>query len=294
MLYSANGEDIKLKFSNIHSKSAFLSYRITKADTGIDVQSGILFEDKIVTIPAKAKSAYYLLISANGVVSAKAKWDLFVQDAVLAQAGSKDDKVYVYGITSPVYIYVPSIYPHQVHQTSAGVGLVNPLTSEEKILRQFPVSIIHENLDKDWRFKPDPKKKGLELGYAAESYNDKNWSKISATDVWQNQEFPNFHGTAWYRKQFDAPQSTDAAQGLSQRVLLYFGAVDGDAEIFVNGVKIAEHLLGKSYAGWDEPFVVDVTDVIKTGRNLVAVQVTKNNPQLAGGIFKGVNLRLVE
>lgn len=294
LLYSANGADIQLQFSNTQSQSAYLTYRITQADTGHDVQSGILYNNKSITIAGPAHCAYYLFISATGVPGAKARWDMSVRNAALAQANYHDNTIYLSGNAAPVHVYVPSSYPHQVHQTERGITLESPLTSEELILRQFPASVVHENMDKDWRFKPDPQKKGFTLGYAAAAHDDEQWSLISATDVWQNQGFADFHGTAWYRKSFIAPQSTDAAQGLDQRIFLYFGAVDGDAVIYMNGVKIAEHLLGKNYAGWDEPFVVNITDAIKPGRNVVAVQVTKDNPQLAGGIYKGVSLRLAQ
>jgi len=57
----------------------------------------------------------------------------------------------------------------------------------------------------------------------------------------------------WYRRTFSAP-----ALG-AKRLLLHFGAVDWQAEVFVNGVKVGEH-----QGGYD-PFTFDITSALKPG-----------------------------
>lgn len=66
----------------------------------------------------------------------------------------------------------------------------------------------------------------------------------------------------WYEREFSAPENWK--QG---RVLLHFGAVDWQAEVFVNSVKVGEHTGG--YA----PFNFDITEALKNGKNTLTVKV---------------------
>ena len=64
-----------------------------------------------------------------------------------------------------------------------------------------------------------------------------------------------------YRTEFKLPKWK------AGRVLLHFGAVDQEAEIYVNG-----RLAGSHQGGYD-PFSVDVTEYLKSGKNQLAVRV---------------------
>lgn len=44
----------------------------------------------------------------------------------------------------------------------------------------------------------------------------------------------------WYRTTFTVPDSAEW-QGNSTRILLNFGAVDFEAEVWVNGVRLGQH-----------------------------------------------------
>ena len=297
LLYSSRNGDMELQFSNVHPGSTFLSYRITLAADGTDIQSGILYSGENVVINAKAKTAYYLTITPNGIVGPKVKWDLTVPTAVLAQASYQKEVVYLHGTKlAPIYVYMPSSFSQEAHEDANGVTLRSPLTAQEVILKDYPNAKTVQELNNDWRFNPDPQKTGLQQGFAQSDFNDQIWKTVTATDQWQKQGFPEYHGTAWYRKTFDAPPTNDDdPQGVNmQRMLLFFGGVDGDAVIYLNGEKIGEHLLGPNYKGWDEPFVIDISKTMKPGKNTVAVQVTKDAPNLAGGIYNGVSLQMEE
>lgn len=144
--------------------------------------------------------------------------------------------------------------------------------------------LLH-SLDADWRFSPDLKNDGIARGVLQSNFDDSAWKSISALDWWQMQGFPDYHGAAWYRVQF-----TGEPLKTGERALLYFGAVDGNATVYLNGEKITEHTLGENFQGWDRPFSVDVTNKMKPGKNTLAVQVTSKNATTASGIFKGVAL----
>lgn len=57
----------------------------------------------------------------------------------------------------------------------------------------------------------------------------------------------------WYRRAFDVKAKT------GHRVLLNFGAVDWEAEVWVNGTRVGQH------QGGFDPFTFDITDALKAG-----------------------------
>jgi len=140
------------------------------------------------------------------------------------------------------------------------------------------------SFDEGWKFNPDPENDGLQRGLINANYDDSSWKNISVLDWWQMQGFSDYHGVAWYRVKFsgELPKA-------DEHELLYFGAIDGNARVYLNGENIAEHKLGQNYQGWDQPFSVDVTHKILP-ENILAVQVTSKSNNTSSGIFKGVAL----
>ncbi|WP_320772997.1 PA14 domain-containing protein [Streptomyces sp. CRN 30] len=63
----------------------------------------------------------------------------------------------------------------------------------------------------------------------------------------------------WYRRTFEVPKDWRVGKA-DQRLRLNFGAVDWQSEVYVNGVKVADHK-----GGFDK-FSADVTDALKPGR----------------------------
>jgi len=73
-----------------------------------------------------------------------------------------------------------------------------------------------------------------------------------------------------------------------RKVVLWFGAADETATVWVNGVKVGEHDIGPD-VGWDKRFPIEVTAVLRPGRpNEIAVRV--HNSTLAGGLWKSIKL----
>jgi len=293
LLYSSRAGNLELKFTNVQPGSSYLSYRITKAADGNDIQSGILYSGKNIILQTEANAAYYLTITSSGIVAPKVKWDLAVPTAALAQATFEKETVSLHGKPAPVYLYMPSNFPQVAREDASGVALRSPLSAQEIIQEQYPNARTVQELNNDWRFNPDPAKNGMAQGFADSEFDDSAWKLVTATDHWQKQGFAEHQGTAWYRKSFSPNVDDDDPQGVNlQRMLLFFGGVDGSAVVYLNGEKVGEHQLGPNYRGWDEPFVIDITKAMKPGRNTVAVQVTKDT--LAGGMFKGVSLQVEE
>ncbi|GAA4316406.1 glycoside hydrolase family 2 TIM barrel-domain containing protein [Mucilaginibacter gynuensis] len=83
------------------------------------------------------------------------------------------------------------------------------------------------------------------------------------------------HERVWYRRKFTVP-----ADWKGQKVLLHFGAVDYESEVFVNGKSLGVH------TGGYDPFTYDVTSAIaKSGEQEITVRVY--DPTDKGGFPRG-------
>jgi beta-glucuronidase len=71
-----------------------------------------------------------------------------------------------------------------------------------------------------------------------------------------------YEGTVWYRKTFDAPRAKK-----TDRVLLYFGAVNYRADVYLNGKKLGIH------QGGFTPFHYEITGQLKEKNNSLVVKV---------------------
>ena len=135
-----------------------------------------------------------------------------------------------------------------------------------------------------WHFHTDPGNVGRSRGWYKVDADAGDWPMIPIASWWENAGYPGYDGRAWYRTSLSIPE---AFQGRSIRV--FFGAVDGDATVYLNGRKMGEHLLGKDGAGWDQAFSVDVTDAVRFGRdNILVVEVFSDVAY--GGIWKSVRV----
>ena len=79
----------------------------------------------------------------------------------------------------------------------------------------------------------------------------------------QYQELFYEEGPVYYRREFNIPRWIKAG-----RIRLYFGAVNTDCEVYINGRKVGENHIGYL------PFEVDISDSVKIGKNELVVKVT--------------------
>lgn len=100
-----------------------------------------------------------------------------------------------------------------------------------------------------WMERPLPQP--VKLAVPA-SYND----QIESID------FRDHCGWAFYQREFEIPRLL-----LSRRVVLRFGAVTHQAEVYLNGKKLCSH------RGGFLPFEAEVNDLLKPGKNLLCVAV---------------------
>ena len=117
------------------------------------------------------------------------------------------------------------------------------------------------------------------------NYESEHWNQLLVPGNWDTEnDYANFRGTGYYRKQFVIPADWDA-----HMVRLCFGAVYQTAEVWVNGKYLGKHVGGYT------PFEFDVTNIIQPGRdNIIALSANNEYGHGAwwhwGGISREVKL----
>jgi hypothetical protein len=160
-------------------------------------------------------------------------------------------------------------------------------TWRELLATELP-KVDFQEIGNAWRFKPDPGDAGMKEGWFAPETDDQGWAEVRSDrgNGWESQGFPGYLGYGWYRQRVQMP--ADLAQ--AQRCYLLFGAVDEDAEVFINGRKAFTHTCASTGLTpseiWIKPFVFDPRPFLQSGENLIAVRV--HNGLGMGGIWKPV------
>ncbi|MCX6995663.1 MAG: glycoside hydrolase family 2, partial [Kiritimatiellaeota bacterium] len=124
----------------------------------------------------------------------------------------------------------------------------------------------------DWLLGLDPKNVGRQDQWCKAPQADAKKSRVPGViqDV-----YPDYHGLAWYWRDFAAPTNPHSGG----RYLLRFGAVDYLADVYVNGIPIGSH------EGSQESFVLDATSAVKSGvPNRLAVRVFNPANEAIDGI----------
>ena len=130
-------------------------------------------------------------------------------------------------------------------------------------------------LDGTWLLKKD----SLDVGVAERWYSDStvraDWNEVRVPDHWDRYGLESYDGVGWYARTF-------TVEDVKEPMVLFFGGVDDDADVWVNGNHVGGH------AGYSEAFYVDVSGAVRKGRNEVVVRVRDNAGP--GGIYKPVTL----
>ncbi len=169
-------------------------------------------------------------------------------------------------------------------------------------LLPFVLSAQHSrsvlNFNTHWAFQ-----RGDIAGAEQVLFNDKDWAGVSLPHVMRIEKKHNggnavYQGSGWYRRYFKVPSSYRG-----KRLTINFEGIQTDAEIYLNGKKIATHSGG--YMG----FVVDISRYVNIGEdNVLAIRVSnKDNSRVPpgkpqskldfnyfGGIYRNVFLVVTE
>lgn len=146
-----------------------------------------------------------------------------------------------------------------------------------------PASDVHAqdmamkiSLDGTWLFRADSIKVGVEQRWFDPGADRADWLPVEIPRFWEGYlGLATYDGWGWFARRFIVPQAGDSLS-------IYFGGVDDDATVWVNGIEVGHH------TGYSDPFVVDISPAIRSGENLIVVQVVDHAG--GGGIYRPVTL----
>ena len=148
--------------------------------------------------------------------------------------------------------------------------------------RSFFIAVDEIRLPKEgWKFKLDPERVGRDQSWFAVDFDDSGWDDIQIEKAWTQLGY-DYIGVAWYRRTIELP-----AKPAAEKIELALEGVDECAWVWINGEYAGEHDIGPS--GWDKPFRLDVTDLLRWGEeNQVTVRAM--NTAAAGGIWRPITI----
>lgn len=117
------------------------------------------------------------------------------------------------------------------------------------------------NLNGLWEFEIDYGKSGKARNlHKADRLREKIMVPFCPESKLSGIEHKDFMEAVWYKREFILPD-----EWYSKRILLHFGAVDYDTQVWINGVSVGAHRGGYS------SFSFEITHLIKSGINVVTV-----------------------
>ena len=140
---------------------------------------------------------------------------------------------------------------------------------------------FRKSLNGVWDFRADPDDAGLAEQWYAPERDRSAWDTMRVPGMWDHaRDLASYDGYGWYVRRFDM-EPEDGKQ-----YAIVFDAVDDNADIWLNGVRIGSH------AGYGERFYFDVTRQLREEGNVVAVRI--EDIAGPGGLIGSVTLREYE
>ena len=142
----------------------------------------------------------------------------------------------------------------------------------------------------DWKFAIDADDDGVGGQWFAEGLDDTQWAPVRSGEGfgYETQGFEGYTGYSWYRAELQVSEDLN-----KQHLYLYFGAVDEQAWVYINGQPAFEHSAESTGLGadaiWDLPFASEISKLVRIGQsNLIAVRIHNNAGR--GGLTRPVYL----
>jgi hypothetical protein len=149
------------------------------------------------------------------------------------------------------------------------------------LAREFERTGRAASLPMEWKFKIDPQNIGLKEEWGNTVKTD-GWATVRTDKSWTYQGF-DYHGAAWYATSFEL---SDHAVSRESDFSLFFGAVDGICDIFLDGRKIGEQKVPPDIM-WNRSFYIPVHK-LAAGQHSLIIRVEKDHS--CAGIWKPVSL----
>ena len=147
-----------------------------------------------------------------------------------------------------------------------------------------------------WKFMIDPEARGLTAGWWRGGLPEEAKEVRLPHTVNVEEGLEEYRGPMWYACAFTAEP-----EWLNKDVLLHFGGVYRDTEIWLNGQEVGSH-----YDSGFSPFTIEIGQAIREGENQLILRVDNSFSMRAlpvdrsfdwaddGGLIRGVQLEVVE
>ncbi|MGE5557222.1 MAG: glycoside hydrolase family 2 protein [Bacillota bacterium] len=122
------------------------------------------------------------------------------------------------------------------------------------------------NLNGTWQFEIDQGKSGRARDLHFNNLSGRIVVPFCPESKLSGIGHKDFMNAVWYRREFEIP-----AAWKGRRILLHFGAVDYEAEVWINGLPAGRHRGGYT------PFSLEITGLIKPGMNILTVCAEDDN-----------------
>ncbi len=117
------------------------------------------------------------------------------------------------------------------------------------------------NLNGEWDFEIDNGSSGRSRGLVEkEELKNEITVPFCPESKLSGIENKDFMDAVWYKRKFELPENWG-----NKKVLLHFGAVDYETEVWINGKSVGTHQGGYT------PFSFDITDYLQSGENQITV-----------------------
>jgi sialate O-acetylesterase len=139
---------------------------------------------------------------------------------------------------------------------------------------------LARNGARDWDLKLEQDDAVHAALWTAVDFDDSQWKTMKEPDFWDKAGYHNTHGTFWFRKTIDIPETA-----ASKDAILQLGQL-GDADItYFNGQQI-----GKKNSRDDIREYKIPASLVKTGKNVITIRIASYNG--TGGMFPADTLRI--
>ncbi len=222
--------------------------------------------------------------------------EVVVDYAIRLKSAQTGPRTWVTAFANDVMGYIPSarIQREGGYEASASVSVYGRPSAWADTIETLIINALFEHPPRDitlpadgWRFRADPDRVGHQDRWYVPTFDDEGWrSDVPIEASWQRHMETPYYGGAWYRRVLDL---SDVPAW--KRAFLFFEGVDEQAWVWVNGRLAGWHAIGPE--GWNEPFWLEVTDILVPGAiNPIAVRV--ENTTHGGGIWSPVRLQMYD
>src|SRR3954470_6853122 len=131
-----------------------------------------------------------------------------------------------------------------------------------------------QSLDGPWQFAHDDQDVGRSRGWfrpaEADAFDQRIEVPYPPESAASGVGATGRHPVVWYRRSL--PEAALPAEGSDHRLLVHFGAVDHEADVWCDGQHVAHHVGGQT------PFTADVTDALADTDDHVLVVRAHDDP----------------